>query len=200
MVKIRKHLSFANVAASAALVIAIGISPAGAHVSERVQHLWGEHIKPRLSEPGTPNRSTNPVHWTRLKGVPNSLLDGDDISGALFEQKFSSSAVSTDSAAPTMLAEVTDIPAGTYAIHGKFDGSGQGVECTLKVREGASVVDLDHVFISCGCTYTTSWSGPLQVMRTLQSTGSARIECSVSGATQPTIIGHSAITVLSVAT
>ncbi len=54
------------------------IDPAGAHVTSRFGHLWGEHIKPKLAASGTINRSSNPVHWTQLMGVPASIADGDD--------------------------------------------------------------------------------------------------------------------------
>jgi hypothetical protein len=41
------------------------------------QQIWNE-IKPLLSEPGAINNSDNPVHWTKLKGVPAGLADGLD--------------------------------------------------------------------------------------------------------------------------
>ena len=49
-----------------------------AHVGTEFAHLWREHIKPRLATPGTINAASNPVDWTKLKGVPASLADGRD--------------------------------------------------------------------------------------------------------------------------
>lgn len=64
------------------------ISPASAHVSTSVSHLWAEHIAPlakqifftkgQLKYGGTINASGNPVHWTKLRGVPGSIADGTD--------------------------------------------------------------------------------------------------------------------------
>jgi hypothetical protein len=75
---VRKHLSFANVAATLALVVAVSMTPAGAHVTSRFAHLWRGHIKPKLSKQGTINAAGNPVNWTKLKGIPADLVDGDD--------------------------------------------------------------------------------------------------------------------------
>jgi hypothetical protein len=41
------------------------------------QDAWVE-IAPRLAEPGTLNRTDNPVDWTKLKGVPAGFADGLD--------------------------------------------------------------------------------------------------------------------------
>ena len=57
------------------------MSPAGAHVTDSFRHLYREHIKPKLATSGTINRSSNPVHWTKLRGVPRGLADGADATG-----------------------------------------------------------------------------------------------------------------------
>jgi hypothetical protein len=78
----RKHHS--TRLSSAALVIAgftIGllfITPAGAHISDSVDHLFNVHIKPRLANPGTINGAGNPADWTKLKNVPAGFADGVD--------------------------------------------------------------------------------------------------------------------------
>jgi len=41
------------------------------------QDVWNQ-IKPLLSDPGTINGADNPVHWTKLKGVPAGFADGLD--------------------------------------------------------------------------------------------------------------------------
>jgi hypothetical protein len=41
------------------------------------QQIW-DQIRPLLADPGTINSSDNPVHWTKLKGVPAGLADGLD--------------------------------------------------------------------------------------------------------------------------
>ena len=56
------------------------ITPALAHV-DGVRHLWNNHIKPRLANPGTINDANNPVDWTKLKGVPAGFADGTDDGG-----------------------------------------------------------------------------------------------------------------------
>ena len=38
-------------------------------------------LKNRLSESGRINQSINPVHWTKLKGVPSAIADGMDAIG-----------------------------------------------------------------------------------------------------------------------
>ncbi|MGH2684087.1 MAG: hypothetical protein ACRDJP_01285 [Actinomycetota bacterium] len=64
---------------SALLVgVALFAAPAGAHPGHRGGHLWNVHIKPRLSNEGTINHPSNPVHWTRLHGVPTGFADGTD--------------------------------------------------------------------------------------------------------------------------
>jgi hypothetical protein len=41
------------------------------------EQVWNQ-IRPLLSNPGTINSPDNPVHWTKLKGVPTGLADGLD--------------------------------------------------------------------------------------------------------------------------
>jgi hypothetical protein len=66
---------------AALAVAALLITPAGAHVTGSVRHLWRQHIKPKLSTPGSLNNPVNPVDWTRLKGVPGDFADGIDDTG-----------------------------------------------------------------------------------------------------------------------
>ncbi|HEV2756923.1 MAG TPA: hypothetical protein VG318_14240 [Actinomycetota bacterium] len=69
------------------VVLALGVvlgsilvPPVAAHVTERFGHLWGDHIKPRLSADGTVNDPANPVSWGQLKDVPAGFADGEDAS------------------------------------------------------------------------------------------------------------------------
>ena len=68
--------------AGIALVITLGMivfAPGvRAHVTSTFTHLWNDHIEPLLATPGTINSAENPVHWTRLKGLPPGLADGLD--------------------------------------------------------------------------------------------------------------------------
>ena len=73
-----KRFTYANVIATLGFVIAVGLTPAGAHVTDSFSHLWDNHIKPELSQPGSINKPANPVHWTKLKGVPKGIADGKD--------------------------------------------------------------------------------------------------------------------------
>lgn len=69
-----------------ALVVGASLlaSPSGAHVPPgQFDHVWEEHIKPRLAEGGQINRDSNPVDWTRLKNVPTDFADGIDNIGGL---------------------------------------------------------------------------------------------------------------------
>jgi hypothetical protein len=60
------------------LVIALAIQgPAGGHDNGTTGHLWDVHIEP-LRDPGTINAAGNPLHWTKLKGVPSGFADGTD--------------------------------------------------------------------------------------------------------------------------
>jgi hypothetical protein len=63
------------------LLGAVLLGPAGAHVGQSFRHLWRKHLAPKLSVAGEINARSNPVHWTRLKGVPSSVSDGDDAVG-----------------------------------------------------------------------------------------------------------------------
>lgn len=60
-----------------ALAAAIAAPGAFAHDDGTTTHLWLGHIKP-MKDPGTINTSTNPVDWTKLKGVPAGFADGTD--------------------------------------------------------------------------------------------------------------------------
>jgi hypothetical protein len=60
-----------------ALAVAMAAPGAGAHDDGTTSHLWLDHIKP-MRDPGTINTSTNPVDWTKLKGVPQTIADGTD--------------------------------------------------------------------------------------------------------------------------
>ena len=67
------------------IVLALGfvlgsvlVPPVTAHVTERFGHLWGDHIKPRLSAEGTVNSPGNPVSWTQIKDMPDGFVDGVD--------------------------------------------------------------------------------------------------------------------------
>jgi hypothetical protein len=77
--KTRRTIACVAVAMLAGAVV-MG-SPAGAHVTDGFRHLYKKHIKPKLATPGTINRSSNPVHWSKLKGVPGELADGGDATG-----------------------------------------------------------------------------------------------------------------------
>lgn len=57
------------------------ITPALAHV-DGFRHLWNDHIKPKIANPGTINNANNPVDWTKLKNVPAGFADGVDDAGA----------------------------------------------------------------------------------------------------------------------
>jgi hypothetical protein len=54
------------------------VPPVTAHVTQKFGHLWGDHIKPRLSADGTVNSADNPVNWGQLKDVPAGFADGVD--------------------------------------------------------------------------------------------------------------------------
>lgn len=54
------------------------LSPATADVTSSFKHLWNDHIKPKIANPGTINSANNPVDWTKLKGVPSDFADGTD--------------------------------------------------------------------------------------------------------------------------
>jgi len=66
------------VVAICAVLSLLVLSPGGAHVSRSFKHLWAKHLRPKLTVGGTINKRTNPVHWTKLKGVPAGVADGDD--------------------------------------------------------------------------------------------------------------------------
>ena len=74
----RGALNVAALLALSALIAAALMGPAGAH---KYKHIWKDHIKPKLQNPGTINDSSNPVDWTKLKNVPADFADGVDDGG-----------------------------------------------------------------------------------------------------------------------
>lgn len=62
--------------ASSLIIVALA-APVVANDDGTTSHLWNDHIKP-MKQPGTINSATNPVDWTKLKGVPAGLADGVD--------------------------------------------------------------------------------------------------------------------------
>ncbi len=65
------------------MIGALLLTPAGADVTSSFKHLWNDHIKPKIANPGTINDTKNPVDWTKLKGVPEGFADGADDTGTL---------------------------------------------------------------------------------------------------------------------
>ena len=66
----------ASISVAIVVIVLAAWSPVGAHDSGTTAHLWN-HIQ-KMAEAGTINDSANPVHWTKLKGVPSSIADGVD--------------------------------------------------------------------------------------------------------------------------
>ena len=74
---------FTGVLVATLLIVGSVVSQVSAHDTGTTSHLW-DHIK-ALREAGTINTDTNPLHWTKLKGVPAGLADGiDHTAGAGF--------------------------------------------------------------------------------------------------------------------
>lgn len=59
------------------LVVAGVMSGTALAATGNWDQIWAQ-LQPLLGNPGTINNSTNPVHWTKLKGVPAGLADGLD--------------------------------------------------------------------------------------------------------------------------
>lgn len=76
----RTKIRYAIVLALGVLLGSVLVPPVTAHVTERLGHLWGGHIKPRLSADGIVNSPDNPVNWEQLKNVPAGFADGVDAS------------------------------------------------------------------------------------------------------------------------
>ena len=72
----RRSSVLTGVLVATLLVAASVVGRAAAHDSGTTSHLW-EHFK-ALKVAGTINADTNPVDWTKLKGVPGGLADGVD--------------------------------------------------------------------------------------------------------------------------
>ena len=49
MQRIGKHLTYANVVATIALLVVVLLTPASAHVGRSFRHLWREHISPKVA-------------------------------------------------------------------------------------------------------------------------------------------------------
>jgi hypothetical protein len=91
------------------LVVALLMAPVEAHLKNGTRHVWKAHIKPKLAKEGTINKPKNPVHWTRLKGVPAGFEDGIDIGGG-------------GGGAGGGTGDITGVAAGTGLTGGGTDG------------------------------------------------------------------------------
>jgi hypothetical protein len=49
MQRIGKHLTYANVVATIALLVVVLLTPASAHVGRSFRHLWREHVSPKVA-------------------------------------------------------------------------------------------------------------------------------------------------------
>jgi hypothetical protein len=64
------------------------LTPAGAHVSDSVSHLWAQHIKPQVREFTYPRRAADQTF------MPRRLMPGQIVKGVVGGQVFSSEATS----------------------------------------------------------------------------------------------------------
>ncbi len=78
MGSVRSRTSLIGTLAIVGLVLGFALSPAQADVTKSFDHLWKQHIKPKISKPGTINVAKNPLEWTKLKNVPTDFADGVD--------------------------------------------------------------------------------------------------------------------------
>lgn len=71
----RRHFAVSVVA-----ILALGalLAPAGAGASDDFGVRFDKQVNKKLSKAGIINTATNPLHWTKLKGVPDVFADGAD--------------------------------------------------------------------------------------------------------------------------
>jgi len=67
---------FTGIVVALALMLPSVVGQVSGHDTGTTSHLW-DHFK-GLREVGTINADSNPLHWTKLKGVPAGLADGVD--------------------------------------------------------------------------------------------------------------------------
>ncbi|HEX6207698.1 MAG TPA: hypothetical protein VF058_04990 [Actinomycetota bacterium] len=87
---LRRYAS--TVAVTVFTAVSVAGLPALAHVGGTVGHLWTKHIRPKTdaryfkkaqlrADDGAVNQTGDPVHWTKLRGVPAGFADGVDDAG-----------------------------------------------------------------------------------------------------------------------
>jgi hypothetical protein len=119
----RKHLETIVVAMITAALTAG--APAIAHVTSNWLHLRDKHIKPftdgryptktSLKKPdGAINQAGDPVHWTRLLGIPAALADGTDADGApaLAQSLGTDDGTVNESGDPVEWSRIRGVPSG----------------------------------------------------------------------------------------
>jgi hypothetical protein len=99
-------------------------------VTGSFRHLWRQHIKPKLSTPGTLNAPGNPVDWTKLKGVPSDFADGvdDGGGGGGGNHQFEIVTVSSGMGTESPKAETATCPPGKIVTGGGAEIVGPGLK------------------------------------------------------------------------
>jgi hypothetical protein len=133
-VRIRPHVQTVVVAVITTVVVAA--VPAVAHVTESWTHLRTKHVRPftdkryykktTLRSPGAINTSTNPVDWTKLKGVPAAFADGVDDTSGTASDLVCSGCVETSDLAPDAVTSSKILDGEVAVADLAFDPATQG--------------------------------------------------------------------------
>jgi hypothetical protein len=160
--------------------------PAGAHYNPDVQkfgHLKKHFVaKAAARKPGTINAAKNPVDWTKLKGVPDALADGDDSTDGFTATKLGPADM--PDAPLTSAASVIGtlaLPAGSYTVLASLyitpPASNHEAECRLELGAAAD----DSGTLEVEQFEVEDVSVVLMVAGTLPAAGSAVIRCMDDG-------------------
>jgi hypothetical protein len=132
--RIRPHVQTVVVAVITTVVVAA--APAVAHVTESWTHLRTKHVRPfsdkryykktTLRSPGAINTSTNPVDWTKLKGVPVDFADGVDDTSGTASDLVCSGCVETSDLAPDAVTSAKILDGEVAVVDLGFDPATQG--------------------------------------------------------------------------
>jgi hypothetical protein len=188
----RRHLSYANVAATLALVFSMsGGALAAKHYLINSTKQINPNVLKKLTGQSGRNGATGPTGAAGAVGsvgAPGAKGEKGEVGPAGIGPAFGAfhdpavEITSTIQAAPTTIATLSNLPPGQYAINAKLyvydtNSSGDIIVCTLSAGGDSDLV-VGHLSSSASAGYADSITTyPLQVLHQFNGTGSATVAC-----------------------
>jgi hypothetical protein len=142
------HARYAAVAIAAAIAGVVFLTPVGAHVSDSVDHLWGEHIKPRADQRYV-RRYFAVVDENAALVRDKGATDATELTGSAYEVIFNRNVRNCAYVAtlgePSQLSEP---PSGEIGVAGR-KGEPKGVYVVTFDSSGAASDEDFHLVVTC---------------------------------------------------